>query len=98
MPFKAVLSPVLFILYTNECRSYIVSINPTLKFAVDIAIQGLIKIIKKNFHTDLKFLNSFSGATPTLQLNVNKTKEMVIDFMKKDTEIMPLKSKIRLIY
>ena len=26
-----------------------------------------------------------------LQLNVNKTKEMVIDFRKKDTDIMPLK-------
>ena len=29
--------------------------------------------------------------TNYLQLNVNKTKKMVIDFRKKDTEIMPLK-------
>ena len=29
--------------------------------------------------------------TFNLQLNVNRTKEMVIDFRKKDTDIMPLK-------
>ena len=41
----------------------------------------------------MKFLNSLSGASPTvLSLNANKAKEMVIDFMKKkDIEIMPLK-------
>ena len=38
------------------------------------------------FQIDLKFLNSFSGATPTIF-----RKEIVNDFRKKDTEIMPLK-------
>ena len=39
-------------------------------------------------HTDLESPNSFSGAT---ELNVNKTKKMLMDFKKKETEIMPLK-------
>ena len=42
-PQGCVISPVLFTLYTNDCRSDIASINPILKFEDDTAIRGLIK-------------------------------------------------------
>ena len=62
-----------------------------LKFADDTAILGLIK--NKN---EIPYRSAVSKCvewcnTDYLQLNVNKTKEMVIDFRQKDTEIMPLK-------
>ena len=63
---EAVISPVLFTLYTNQCLSYIASNNPILKFADDSAIVGLINNIRIKFHTDLQFLKSFSGAAPTI--------------------------------
>ena len=65
--------------------------NPILKFADDTAVLGLINI--KNeipYRSEVsKFVQLFNPNH--LQLNVNKTKEMVIDFRRKDTEIMPLK-------
>ena len=57
-----VISPVLFTLNTNERRSYAAFDNPLFKFADDNTIRGLINNNRK-FHTDLEFLNSFSGAT-----------------------------------
>ena len=90
-PQGCVISPVLFTLYTNDCRCEFASINPILKFADDTAIIGLI-----NNKNEISYRSEVSKFfqwcnTNYLQLNVNKTKEMVIDFGKKDTEIMPLK-------
>ena len=55
------------------------------------AILGLIK--NKNEISYRSEVSKFVQWCNTnyLQLNVNKTKEMVIDFRKKDTDIMPLK-------
>ena len=90
-PQGCVISLVLFTLYTNDCRSEIASINPILKFADDTAILGLIK--NKNEISYRPEVSKFVQWCNTnyLQLNVNKTKEMVIDFRKKDNDIMPLK-------
>ena len=41
-PQGCVISPVLLILYTNDCQSDIASINPISKFADNNAILGLI--------------------------------------------------------
>ena len=90
-PQGCVISPLLFTLYTNDCRSEIASINLILKFADDTAILGLIQSKNEISYTSevSKFVQWCN--TNYLQLNVNKTKEMVIDFRKKDTDIMPLK-------
>ena len=90
-PQGCVISSVLFTLYTNDCRSEIASINPILKFSDDTAILGLIN--NKNEISYRSELSKFVQWCNTnyLQRNVNKTKEMVIDFRKKDTDIMPLK-------
>ena len=92
-PQGCVLSPVLFTLYTNDCRSEIASINPILKFAEDTAILGLIK--NKNLISYRSVVSKIVQWCNTnyLQLNVNKTKEMVIDFRKQNTDnsdIIPL--------
>ena len=62
-----------------------------LKFADHNGILGLIDHKNKIAYRS-KFLNFVQCRnTNYLQLNVNETKEMVTDFRKKDTEIMPLK-------
>ena len=89
-PQGCVISPVLFTLYTNDCRSEIASINPILKFADDTAILGLIK--NKNEISYRCEVSTFVQWCNTnyFQLNVYTTKVMVIDFRRKHTEIMPL--------
>ena len=77
-PKGCVISPVLFILYTNECPSGIASINPILKFAYGTAILGLISNkneILYRFEVS-RFVQMWK--TNYLQLNVNRIKEMVI--------------------
>ena len=58
-----------------------------------------MKNINKN---EISYNSKFSKLvqwcnTSYLQLNVNKTKEMVIDFRKEDTEFMPLKNNDQII-
>ena len=90
-PQGCVISPVLFTLYKNDCRSEIASIDPILKFADLTAILELIK--NKNeisYTSEVSKLVQWCN-TNYLQLNANKTKEMVIGFRKKGTDIMSLK-------
>ena len=78
-PQGTVLAPFLLTLYTSDCRTQEV-MCPLIKFADDTAMTGLI-------HSDddrayLHQLQSFVEYCNTnfLQLNISKTKEMVIDF------------------
>ena len=66
-------------------------LTPILKFADDTAILGLINNTNKiSYRSEVsKFVQCCN--TNYLQLNVNKTKEMVVDSRKKDSEIMTLK-------
>ena len=80
-PQGTVLAPFLFTLYTSDARS--TNSNCTLvKFADDTALLGLIKNDDDTAYLDQ--INHFTNYCDQnfLELNVNKTKEMVIDFRK----------------
>ena len=75
-PQGTVLSPVLFTLYTNDCRS---SVNcPLIKYSDDTALQDLSNS-HENFVSQVEIFTKWCREN-FLDLNVKKTKEMVIDF------------------
>ena len=78
-PQGSTISPVLFTLYTNECRSNTQE-HVTIKFADDTAIIGLIR---DNDETNYRaWVDQFIEwcRSSCLLLNTNKTKEMIFDF------------------
>ena len=83
-PQGTVLSPVLFTLYTNDCTG---SLNtPLIKYSDDSALQDL-----SNSHSVyLKEVDKFITWCNDnyLNLNVKKTKELIIDF-RRNPEVIP---------
>ena len=83
------LSPLLYSLFTNDCRS---NSNSTLvfKFSDDTTIEGLITNTDETvYSSEVDQLVDWCGDN-NLELNVSKTKEMVIDFRRKKTPTTPL--------
>ena len=78
-PQGTVLAPFLFTLYTSDCRSSEPSC-PLIKFAYDTAMIGLIKDNDDTIYQQqlAMFVNHCDANF--LELNVSKTKEMIIDF------------------
>lgn len=73
------LSPLLFVLYTNQCQSNHIS-RFLLEYADDSLIVSLLQGAEQDHVLD-EFLNWCDQSF--LQINVAKTKEMFIDFEKR---------------
>ena len=83
------LSPMLYSLFTYDCASCHKS-TQILKFADDTTVQGLITNSDESEYRDqvTKLIN-WCGEN-NLELNVNKTKEMIVDFRRKKSPLSPL--------
>ena len=81
-PQGCCLSPVLYTIYTDDCR-WESGTTKILKYADDTAIIGLIEENDETTYRDcVKFVENWSK-TNMLTLNPSKCKEQVIDFRKK---------------
>lgn len=88
-PQGCVLSPLLFSLYTNDCTSGGPSVK-TIKYADDTTIIGLISNNDESaYRKEVSLLVSWC-AVSNLELNINKTVEMIVDFRKKPPTHLPL--------
>ena len=88
-PQGCVLSPLLFTLFTNDCVSKNDSIK-MIKFSDDTTLEGLISNDDETiYRKEVEDLVGWCNAN-NLELNVSKTKEIVIDFRKNKQPIIPL--------
>uniref|UniRef100_A0A3B1JF03 Reverse transcriptase domain-containing protein n=1 Tax=Astyanax mexicanus TaxID=7994 RepID=A0A3B1JF03_ASTMX len=80
-PQGCVLSPLLFTLLTHDCTAKYSS-NHIIKFADDTTVVGLIsKNDESAYREEVQWLTDWCR-TNNLSLNVDKTKEMVVDFRR----------------
>ena len=84
-PQGCVLSPLLYFLFTHECVATHAS-NSIIKFADDTTIVGLITNNEEtSYREKVRALAEWCQEN-NLSLNVNKIKEMIVDFRKKQRE------------
>ncbi|KAI5611805.1 gastrula zinc finger protein XlCGF28.1-like [Silurus asotus] len=84
-----VLSPLLFTLLTHNCVA-MHSSNHIVKFDDDTTVVGLIsKNDESAYKEEMQRLTAWCGAN-NLTLNVDKTKEMVVDFRRAQSDQSPL--------
>ncbi len=82
-PQGCVLSPLLFTLLTHDCTAKSSS-NHIIKFADDTTVVGLISNNDEtHYREEVAQLAEWCG-TNNLSLNVEKTKEVVLDFRRRD--------------
>ncbi|KAK3557974.1 hypothetical protein QTP86_005637 [Hemibagrus guttatus] len=88
-PQGCVLSPLLFTLLTHDCAAMHSSIH-IIKFADDTTVVGLIsKNDESAYREEVQRLTAWCEAN-NLSLNVDKTKEMVVDFRRAQSDHSPL--------
>ena len=92
-PQGCVLSPVLFTLYTDECRIDDDNVK-LIKFADDSVIVGLCNndTSENDYREQIVYFDTWCDQHH-LALNVKKTKEMVIDFRRIKNALSPLSIK-----
>lgn len=85
-----IISPILFTIYTADCRSCHDNI-PIIKYADDTSIQGLIQN-QTDINNYIEVIDNFVSWCDShfLELNVKKTKEMIIDFRIKSSAHQPI--------
>ena len=83
-PQGTVISPALYSIYTDSCRSSSSNIN-IIKFADDTAIQGLLNSTTDSYFNEIETFCKWCK-DHSLHLNVSKTKEVIIDFRKKQNK------------
>ena len=88
-PQGCVLSPWLYSLFTNDCVSHHSSV-PLLKFADDTTLVGLVSDSEESeYRHEVSSLVSWCDIN-NLQLNASKTREMIVDFMKRKNPLAPI--------
>ncbi|KAI2647702.1 putative RNA-directed DNA polymerase from transposon BS [Labeo rohita] len=88
-PQGCVLSPLLFTLLTHDCAPSHSS-NLFIKFADDTTVVGLISNNDEtNYRSEMSRLAGWCSGN-NLSLNVEKTKEIVVDFRRAHTQHAPL--------
>ncbi len=88
-PQGCVLSPLLFMLLTHDCTAKFSS-NHIIKFADDTSVVGLISNNDEtHYREEVAQLAEWCGAN-NLSLNVEKTKEVVMDFRRNPVDHPPL--------
>ncbi len=80
-PQGCVLSPMLYSLYTHDCVSSHSSTS-IVKFADDTVVLGLISNNDETAYLD-EVERLTSWCQDSLSLNVSKTKELIVDFRKR---------------
>ncbi|KAK3514891.1 hypothetical protein QTP70_033817 [Hemibagrus guttatus] len=84
-PQGCVLSPLLFTLLTQDCAA-MHSSNHIIKFTDDMTMVGLIsKNDESAYREEVQHLTAWCKAN-SLSLNVDKTKEMVVDFRRAQSD------------
>ncbi len=87
-PQGCVLSPLLFTLLTHDCTAKFSS-NHIIKFADDTTVVGLISNNDEtHYREEVAQLAEWCG-TNNLSLNVGKTKEVVLDFRRRNSVDQP---------
>ncbi|KAK3546037.1 hypothetical protein QTP70_019954, partial [Hemibagrus guttatus] len=88
-PQSCVLSPLLFTLLTHECAA-MHSSNYIIKFTNDTTVVGLIsKNDESAYREEVQRLTAWCKAN-NLSLNVEKMKEMIVDFRRAQSDHSPL--------
>ena len=88
-PQGCVLSPLLFTLLTHDCTPSSSS-NLFIKFADDTTVVGLISNDEETAYRDEVSLLATWCKDNNLRLNVEKTKEIVVDFRRRHSQHAPL--------
>jgi hypothetical protein len=88
-----VFSPLLYSLFTHDCVAMHAS-NSIIKFADDTKVVGLISNNDETtYREEVRDLAEWCQEN-NLSLNINKTKELILDFRKKQREHAPIHAPI----